>query len=81
MKFSKVQYRAIGQIEAVISNFGIDRWFTQHELKGVGYHTMVALVNKQYLRTKEIDFVNYYQVIVSADIISDCELRSSNCQR
>ena len=63
MTYSKVQSRAIAQIEMIVEHFGADRWFTQSELTGVGYHTMMALVNKNYLRDKYVEGVSYYQVV------------------
>jgi len=63
MSYSKVQSRAIAQIEMVVEHFGANRWFTQNELTGVGYHTMMALVNKKYLRDRYTNGVSYYQVV------------------
>lgn len=37
------------QIDRLIKEFGVERWFTQPELPGVTQHTMDALVNKEFL--------------------------------
>lgn len=62
MKYSNVQQRAIKEIETVTSHFGEDRWFTQSELPGIGYHTVEALVNKQYLQTQYFNNASYYKL-------------------
>ena len=49
MTYSKVQERAIEEIEKIITHFGKERWFTQGEVTGIGYHTMEALVNKKFI--------------------------------
>jgi hypothetical protein len=65
MNFSDNQQRAIKKIEQITNNFGMDRWFLQEEVTGAGYKTMMALVNKGYLRTQYFGDVDYYQVVLS----------------
>jgi hypothetical protein len=66
MKYSVNQKRAIAQIDKLVIHFGIERWFTQGELAGVGYHTMTALVNKGHLERAiaqtDVNFVSYYRM-------------------
>jgi len=62
MTYSKVQERAIKEIELVASHFGTERWFTQPEITGIGYHTMEALVNKNYLETQYFNHLSYYRI-------------------
>lgn len=63
MIYSNVQTRAIKEIEKVTSHFGEERWFTQCEITGIGYHTMMALVNKEYLQTQYFNNVSYYKLL------------------
>ena len=63
MTYSKVQGRAIEAIEMITSYFGNERWFTQSEVVGIGYHTMEALVNKEFLRSQHFNGISYYQVV------------------
>ncbi len=63
MKLSDNQKRAIKEIERITEHFGIDRWFIQAEVVGAGYKTMMALVNKGYLKTKYFGSMDYYQVV------------------
>jgi len=62
MIYSKVQERAIEEIEKITTHFGKERWFTQSEVVGIGYHTMEALVNKNYLESKYFNGISYYKV-------------------
>lgn len=62
MTYSKVQNRAIEEIEKVTNHFETDRWFTQSEIKGIGYHTMEALVNKKYLESQYFNSISYYKL-------------------
>jgi hypothetical protein len=62
MKLSENQKRAVEQIKEITDHFGKDRWFTQTEVIGIGYHTMEALVNKGLLKTKDVNNLSYYQV-------------------
>ena len=62
MSYSKVQERAIEEIEIVVNEFGKDRWFTQTEIIGIGYHTLMALVNKNYLKDKYFNNISYYRM-------------------
>jgi len=62
MKYSIVQERAINVIEAVVDHFGTDRWFTQNEIEGIGYNTLMALVNKNYLEKLYFNHIDYYRV-------------------
>ena len=61
MEYSKVQLRAIEEIELIITHFGKERWFTQCEVTGIGYHTMEALVNKKFLKSQYFNAMSYYQ--------------------
>jgi hypothetical protein len=65
MTFSSVQERTIAEIERVMDYFGKDRWFIQQEIIGAGHHTIRALVNKGYLRTKIIGSLSYYQIKIT----------------
>ena len=62
MAYSKVQERAIEQIKTIVEHFTNDRWFTQGELMGIGYHTMEALVNKDYLESQYFNNMSYYRI-------------------
>ena len=62
MSYSKVQERAITEIGIVVNEFGKDRWFTQTEITGIGYHTLMALVNKKYLEDKYFNHLSYYRI-------------------
>ena len=61
MKFSDNQIRAIKEIERITGYFGKDRWFIQEEVIGAGYKTLMALVNKGYLKTQYFGDTDYYQ--------------------
>lgn len=63
MTYSKVQERAVKSIDVITSHFGNERWFTQCEVAGIGYHTMEALVNKKFLRSQYFNDISYYQKI------------------
>lgn len=62
MKLSDNQKRAIEKIKQIIDHFGVDRWFTQHEVVGAGYHTMEALVNKKILISQYFQGISYYKI-------------------
>lgn len=62
MVYSKVQERAIVEIEKITAHFGKERWFTQCEVTGIGYHTMEALVNKNYLQSQYFNAMSYYKL-------------------
>uniref|UniRef100_A0A6M3M710 Uncharacterized protein n=1 Tax=viral metagenome TaxID=1070528 RepID=A0A6M3M710_9ZZZZ len=62
MKYSIVQERAIEGIKVVVDRFGTTRWFTQTEIEGIGYNTLMALVNKNYLEKLYFNHVDYYRV-------------------
>lgn len=62
MTYSNVQERAIKEIGVVVSHFGAERWFTQAEITGFGYSTMMALVNKGYLEDKYFNNLSYYRI-------------------
>jgi hypothetical protein len=63
MKMSDSQIRAFETIEEIIKHFGEERWFTQSEIPGAGYHTMEALVTKGLLKTQYLkcNKTSYYQ--------------------
>ena len=63
MKFSKSQQKAINIIEQITGHFGKDRLFLQEEITGAGYNTIMALVNKGYLKKQYFSNIHYYQVI------------------
>ena len=63
MTYSKVQTRAIEEIKIIVAHFGNERWFTQSEVAGIGYHTMEALVNKEYLQSQYFNNISYYKVL------------------
>lgn len=63
MKLSENQERALKHIDEITEHFGNDRWFIQSEIVDAGYKTLMALVNKGYLRTQEFDCMTYYQRI------------------
>ncbi len=63
MKFSDNQERALIEIDNILKHFGNERWFIQEEVIGAGYKTMMALVNKGKLVTKEFNDIPYYQLI------------------
>ena len=63
MTYSNVQTRAIKEIKKVTFYFGKERWFTQCEITGIGYHTMEALVNKKYLESKYFNNMSYYKLL------------------
>lgn len=63
MAYSKVQERAIEQIKVISAHFDKERWFTQSEVEGIGYHTMMALVNKKYLQEQYFNGNSYYKLI------------------
>jgi len=62
VKFSDSQQRAKKEVERITGYFGKDRWFIQEEVIGAGYKTLMALVNKGYLRTQYFGSLNYYQI-------------------
>ncbi|MFA4870988.1 MAG: hypothetical protein WC623_22505 [Pedobacter sp.] len=64
MKLSENQQRALKEIERVTNHLGIDRWFIQEEIVGAGYKTLMALVNKGYLRKQFFDGITYYQQLI-----------------
>ena len=63
MTYSKVQERAVEEIKMIVAHFGNERWFTQSEVTGIGYHTMEALANKKYLQSQYFNNTNYYKVL------------------
>jgi hypothetical protein len=67
MKLSDSQERAVEHINKITEHFGKDRWFTQTEVIGAGYHTMEALVTKKILRSQYFEKVSYYQLIMVND--------------
>lgn len=62
MNYSESQKRAINEIKDIIEHFGKDRWFIQGEVPGTGYKTLMALVNKNYLTTKDVNRMSYYKI-------------------
>jgi hypothetical protein len=62
MKYSENQIRAIRKIERIAQVFTNERWFIQEEIIGAGYKTLMALVNKGFLKMQRVDDVNYYQI-------------------
>ena len=62
MTYSKVQERAIKEIEKITEHFGNDRWFTQDEVTGIGANTMTALVEKKYLNDQQFSGIIYYKI-------------------
>ena len=69
MSYSKVQSIAMTQIEMIVEHFGADRWFTQSELTMIGFNTMMALVKKNYLESKFINGVWYYQFVEAVGVV------------
>ena len=70
MTYSKAQEIAIEEIVKMTDVMGIDRWFIQEEIRSAGYSTIMALVNKQYLRTKYVNSMSYYQIVESICVIT-----------
>ena len=62
MKYSENQTRAIKKIERIAQVFTEERWFIQEEVIGAGYKTLMALVNKGFLKMQRVDDVDYYQI-------------------
>jgi hypothetical protein len=62
MKYSENQIRAIKKIERIAQTFTEERWFIREEIIGAGYKTLMALVNKGFLKTQRVDDVCYYQI-------------------
>ena len=67
MKFSKSQQNAINIIEQITGHFGKDRLFLQEEITGAGYNTIMALVNKGYLKKHYFNNIYYYQVTTNKE--------------
>lgn len=59
------QKKTMRIINAIVKEFGKDKWFIQKELPDVTAHTMDALVSKGYLETMitEINDIKYYRRI------------------
>jgi hypothetical protein len=67
MKYSENQTRAIKKIERIAQIFTEERWFIQEEVIGAGHKTLMALVNKGFLKTQRFDDVSYYQINIQKD--------------
>ena len=66
-KYSENQIRAIKKIERIAQVFNENRWFIQEEVIGAGYKTLMALVNKGFLKTQRVDDVDYFQINTGKD--------------
>ena len=67
VKYSENQTRAMKQIERIAQVFNENRWFIQEEVIGAGYKTLMALVNKGFLKTQRVDDVDYFQINTGKD--------------